>query len=101
MLTGATNALDITTGRCDYRIGWDRHETNTTGPRMVCVSTARNANPNIFSEGGIKTWGMEQWELSTPPGGLPRFTGSSADYMVGQTLVDGRTGRRVTDPFNS
>ena len=67
--------------------------------RMIWVETTGPLKSSFFRNESIKGWGVENWSLSTSPPRPIRYPDTFADFMVGETLMDGRTGRRVTDPF--
>lgn len=99
MLTQPEVSLDIVALGYRYRIPWDRSEIHVKGMRRISVNTSGTCNPAIFLDEPVSKWGIENWALSPASPKPTRFPDTRADYMVGQMLMDGRTGRKITDPF--
>lgn len=99
MLTQSEVGLEIIALGYPYRIAWDRSETPTKDMRRISVNTPGPYNPAIFLDEPVSKWGIENWALSPESPKPTRFPDTRADYMVGKVLMDGRTARKVTDPF--
>jgi hypothetical protein len=99
MLTQPEVGLDIVALGYRYQIAWEGNETPIKGMRRIISNTSGPYNPTIFLDEPVSNGGIENWGLSPVSPRPPYFPATRADYMVGQMLMDGRTGRKVTDPF--
>jgi len=94
MVVGDDTYLEIRAGG-NGRYVFRKQESQKSGCRLIHVDITRAED---LKNETVNTQGTGNWTFyhKRESGRLPD---ALSDYMVGQNLYDGRTGRKVTDPF--